>query len=333
MALSPDDVAALARLARIELTDDELAHLAPQLDVILESVASVADVAADDIPPTSHALPLTNVFRADVVRPSLPVADVLAGAPAAEQDRFRVPRILGEALMTDRALAQHRTPTLGRAAIARRRDARSVEVTPGAPGPDRRGRRRRSTRSCTSTASGPSPRPPRSTPRSPPARSSARWPGCRSRSRTSLTYRGAPTTCGSKILEGWIPPYDATVTQRLLDADIVILGKTNMDEFAMGSSTENSAYGPTRNPWDTDRIPGGSGGGSAAALAAFEAPLAIGTDTGGSIRQPASVTGTVGREADLRRHLPLRRWSPWPPASTSPAPAPARCWTPPCCTR
>jgi aspartyl-tRNA(Asn)/glutamyl-tRNA(Gln) amidotransferase subunit A len=109
-----------------------------------------------------------------------------------------------------------------------------------------------------------------------------------------LTYTGAPTTCGSKILQGWLPPYDATVTRRLLDHDMVILGKTNLDEFAMGSSTENSAYGPTRNPWDTSRIPGGSGGGSAAAVAAFEAPLAIGTDTGGSIRQPAAVTGTVG---------------------------------------
>jgi aspartyl-tRNA(Asn)/glutamyl-tRNA(Gln) amidotransferase subunit A len=109
-----------------------------------------------------------------------------------------------------------------------------------------------------------------------------------------LTYAGAPTTCGSKILAGWIPPYNATVTQRLLDADLVILGKTNMDEFAMGSSTENSAYGPTHNPWALDRIPGGSGGGSAASLAAFEVPLAIGTDTGGSIRQPAAVTGTVG---------------------------------------
>jgi aspartyl-tRNA(Asn)/glutamyl-tRNA(Gln) amidotransferase subunit A len=103
-----------------------------------------------------------------------------------------------------------------------------------------------------------------------------------------------PTTVGSKILENWLPPYDATVTERLRAAGVVILGKTNMDEFAMGSSTENSAYGPTHNPWDLERIPGGSGGGSSASLAAFEAPLAIGTDTGGSIRQPGAVTGTVG---------------------------------------
>jgi aspartyl-tRNA(Asn)/glutamyl-tRNA(Gln) amidotransferase subunit A len=109
-----------------------------------------------------------------------------------------------------------------------------------------------------------------------------------------MVQKGVPTTAGSKILEGWHPPYDSTVVVNLKKNDIVILGKTNMDEFAMGSSTENSAYGPTHNPWDLTRIPGGSGGGSSAALAAFEAPLAIGTDTGGSIRQPAAVTGTVG---------------------------------------
>ncbi len=109
-----------------------------------------------------------------------------------------------------------------------------------------------------------------------------------------FTATDMPTTAGSKILEGWRAPYDATVTTRLRAAGIPILGKTNMDEFAMGSSTENSAYGPTRNPWNTERVPGGSGGGSAAALAAYQAPLAIGTDTGGSIRQPAALTATVG---------------------------------------
>ncbi|MCU1581297.1 MAG: aspartyl-tRNA(Asn)/glutamyl-tRNA(Gln) amidotransferase subunit [Microbacteriaceae bacterium] len=103
-----------------------------------------------------------------------------------------------------------------------------------------------------------------------------------------------PSTAGSKILEGWVPPYDATVVRKLREAHLVPLGKTNMDEFAMGSSTEHSAFGPTHNPWDLDRIPGGSGGGSAAAVAAYEAPLALGSDTGGSIRQPAAVTGSVG---------------------------------------
>jgi aspartyl-tRNA(Asn)/glutamyl-tRNA(Gln) amidotransferase subunit A len=103
-----------------------------------------------------------------------------------------------------------------------------------------------------------------------------------------------PSTAGSRILEGWVPPYDATVVAKLRAANLIPLGKTNMDEFAMGSSTEHSAYGPTHNPWDLERIPGGSGGGSAAAVAAFEAPLALGSDTGGSIRQPAAVTGSVG---------------------------------------
>ena len=333
-SISRDEVAHLARLARLAVTDDELDLFAGQLDAILDAVARVGEVAAEDVPPTSHAVPLTNVFRADV-RP--PVPDPAAGAGRRAGRRGRpVPRAAhpggGAVIRASRPRSDPPRRAALAAAIAAG-EVTSVEVDPGAPGPDRRRSTRRCTPSCTSTPRARWPRPPRRRRQArAAARSSARWPACRWRSRTSSPPRACPTTCGSKILEGWLPPYDATVTRGCARPTSSSSARPTWTSSRWAPPPRTPPTAPTHNPWDLDRIPGGSGGGSSAALAAFEAPLAIGTDTGGSIRQPAAVTGTVGVSRPTAPS-PATAWSPSPPRSTRAARARAPCWTPRCCTR
>ena len=301
-SLTPADVARLARLARIELSDAELGVLAPQLSQILDSVAQVQQAGARRCP--GH-LPPAAADQCDPGGCRRPAAGGRgrprrrpggAGRPvpgAADSRRGTVSTDTGLATAPDlpadltRASAAQLAASIADGTVSAVEVARAHLDRIAAVDPEVHAFLHVDADNALAAAADVDAHR---------AAGDALGPlaGVPLALKDLFVQRGVPTTAGSRTLAGWRPPYDATVVSRLHEAGVVILGKTNLDEFAMGSSTENSAFGPTHNPWDTDRVPGGSGGGSAASLAAFQAPLAIGTDTGGSIRQPAAFTGTVG---------------------------------------
>ncbi len=269
-----EQVLHVARLARLELSDEEVDRMAGELSGILEHVDRIAALDLDEVEPTTHVVALENVLRADEPEPSLPRERALENAPDPADGAFRVPSPPGS--VTYELLELSAAEAIGRIEAGDLASDEYFDAYAEAAAGD-------------------------------PLNAYLWRAGPGAGGAGGETLRGAPvavkdlfctegieTTAGSRILEGYRPPYTATAVRKLGEAGARLLGKTNMDEFAMGSSNENSGYGPVRNPWDPGRVPGGSSGGSAAAVAGRLAPWAIGTDTGGSIRQPAALCGIVG---------------------------------------
>ena len=269
MAITREEVLHVAKLARLELTDDEVERLTGQLSAILEAVSKVSELDLADVPPTSHPLELVNGWGEDepheslAARPGLreragPRGRPLQGAAdgmSADIDTLRLTAEEALGLLERKEVSAAELHRAYLDAVAERDPELHCYLrTVDEPAGD----------------------------------------GVPIALKDVISTEGVETTAGSKILEGYVPVFDATVAARCKAAGLPLLGKTNTDEFAMGSSTENSAFGPSHNPWDPTRVPGGSGGGTAAAVSAGLAPWGLGSDTGGSIKQPSALCGNVG---------------------------------------
>ena len=269
MAITRDEVLHVARLARLELSEDEIARLTGELGAILDAVSKVSELDLADVPPTSHPLDLVNEWAEDEPHESLP-----ARGRAAERAGGRGSLLPGAADRVTAVIDTLRLTAEDAIGLVERGEVSSTELH--AAYLDAIGERDAELHAYLRTVE---------------HEGGTSIPIAL---KDVISTRGIATTAGSRMLEHYVPVFDATVTSRCRAAGLSILGKTNTDEFAMGSSTENSAFGPSRNPWDPERVPGGSGGGTAAAVSAGLAPWGLGSDTGGSIKQPSALCGNVG---------------------------------------
>ena len=266
MAITREEVLHVAKLASLELTEDEVERLTGELSAILEAVSKVSELDLADVPPTSHPLELVNAWARGRA-----AAVALARRRLRERAGARARPLQGAA---DRMIDTLRLTAEEALGLLERKEVSGAELHRAYL--DAVAERDGELHCYLRTVE------------------DAEGDGVPIALKDVISTKGVETTAGSQILAGYVPVFDATVAARCREAGLPVIGKTNTDEFAMGSSTENSSYGPTHNPWDPERVPGGSGGGTAAAVSAGLAPWGLGSDTGGSIKQPSALCGNVG---------------------------------------